>query len=261
MKAFYMEQGSAEWHQIRAGKVTASDVGKVLQYVSKGSAKRGDKRIEESADRFNLRASIVAELLSGMPDMEGYNSPYMQRGTLLEDDARRAYEERVEEMVDRVGFLIHPTIERYGSSPDGLRINGGVEIKAPGKATHLKWLLAGGIPTQHQPQMFCNMDCAEAEYWDFCSYCPEFPDPLKLYIQRLTRDQERIEALQMGVIQFNSEVDQAIERLRELYGPFALPAAQQAQIASKQGGMSNEGLAEWGISDSDIAWAQNGFKQ
>jgi hypothetical protein len=47
-------------------------------------------------------------------------------------------------LVDKVGLVLHPTIERAAASPDGLVGSDGVlEIKCPKTATHLQYLMDG----------------------------------------------------------------------------------------------------------------------
>ena len=233
MIAHYMEQGSQAWHQIRAGKVTASEVAKVSQFVQKGSKEKGNRRIEESAGRADLRAVIIAEILTGMPDMDGFKSKYMERGIELEPLAKAAYQLETGTMLEEVGFIEHGSIERYGASPDGLLKRGGLEIKIPKTSTHIKWLLDGIVPLEHEAQCYSNIDCAETDWWDFMSFDNRLPKPLDRFIVRLKRNNERIQAMQQDVIQFHRETDAVISWLREKYGEFTIPAQMAAKTLPK----------------------------
>jgi len=200
-----LEQGTPEWKAARAGKVTASKIADVMAKVQKG----------EAAIRKNYRAQIVAEILTGKPQDDVYTNAAMQWGTDNEPLARAAYETANGVMVDQVGLVIHPSIDRGASSPDGLvDPNGLVEIKCPNTATHLEYLLAKAVPSQYQPQMLWQMACCGADWCDFVSYDPRLPEDLQLFVKRFNRDSERIEAMEAEVNLFLSEVDATIKALR-----------------------------------------------
>lgn len=200
-----LEQGTPEWKAARAGKVTASKIADVMAKTQKG----------EAATRRNYRAQIVAEILTGKPQDDVYTNAAMQWGTEQEPIARSIYETSNGVMVDQVGLIIHPTIERGAASPDGLvDPNGLVEIKCPNTATHLEYLLAKTVPSQYQPQMLWQMSCCDAEWCDFVSYDPRLPEDLQLFVKRFNRDDERIKAMEDEVNLFLSEVDATIKALR-----------------------------------------------
>ena len=206
MKVIDVPQGTPEWAQARAGRVTASRIDAVLS--------RARDRKSEGATRRNYKAQIIAEILSGRPQENGYTNKAMEAGTELEPFARSAYEVSKSVFVDQVGFVLHPTIERAGASPDGLvDANGLVQIKCPYPATHIGYLLAGEVPADYQPQMLWEMACAERAWCDFVSYCPAFPPHLQLFTVRFQRDDKRIAEITAEVIVFLREVDEIIERL------------------------------------------------
>ena len=200
-----LEQGTPEWKAARAGKVTASKIADVMAKTQKG----------EAATRRNYRAQIVAEILTGKPQDDVYTNAAMQWGTEQEPIARSIYETANRVMVDQVGLVIHPTIERGAASPDGLvDPKGLVEIKCPNTATHLEYLLAKTVPSQYQPQMLWQMACCGADWCDFVSYDPRLPEDLQLFVKRFNRDDERIKAMEDEVNLFLSEVDATIKALR-----------------------------------------------
>lgn len=205
MRIVNCEQGSAEWLQLRCGKITASRICDVLAMLKRGG---------EGAERRNYRVDIVAERLSGRTE-DHYVSPEMAWGSEYEALARAEYEMETGAMVETVGFVLHPIYDYAGSSPDGLVGNdGGIEIKAPKTTTHIKWLLEGKVPEEHQPQMLWNMLCTQRDWWDFVSYDPRLPDGLKLFIARMQWDHQRGEDVAAAVIQFNSEVEEVVSFLR-----------------------------------------------
>jgi putative phage-type endonuclease len=200
------EQGSGEWLAARCGLITASRLNDVMGYTKKG---------DETQKRADYRIELVSERLSGLAT-EKYVTFVMKEGTRLEPEARTEYELATDVMCDEVGFVLHPAMDFSGASPDGLvGQEGGLEIKCPTRTTHIEWLLAGVVPPEHEPQMVWNMVCCEREWWDFISYCPDFPAPFNRFIARLYRDEARIDVLDREVRKFNAEIEATIERLQD----------------------------------------------
>ena len=214
MNIVNVEQGSPEWRQLRAGKVTASRISDVLAKLKNGG---------EAATRKNYRAQLVAETLLGHPIESEWMSPEMKFGVENECLARAAYEMASERMVQQVGFVLHPTIESSGCSPDGLvRPCGLIEIKVPNTATHLGWILAGKVPTEHQPQMMWQMACTGADWNEFVSFDPRLPSHLQLFVRRLERDQKRITEMEAEVKDFLAEVDEILAKLPKAPDPLEI---------------------------------------
>jgi len=206
VKVIDFPQGSAEWAQARAGRVTASRVDAVLS--------RARDRKSEGATRRKYKAQIVAEILTGKPQEGAFSNRAMEEGIENEPFARAAYEVKKMEAVDTVGFVLHPTIERAGASPDGLVATDGlVQFKCPEPQTHLGYLLEGVVPSDYEPQMLWEMACTGRSWCDFVSYCPVFPAPHDLLIVRFNRDDKRILEITAEVGVFLKEADAIIERL------------------------------------------------
>lgn len=203
MKVLDFDQGTPEWLAARAGKVTASRISDVIATIKSG----------EAAARRDYRSQLVAEILTGKPQDDGYINAEMQWGIDQEMLARSAYEVAGDVLVDQVGLVLHPTIERAAASPDGVVGAGLVEIKCPKTATHLQYLLAGEVPTKYQPQMLFQMACAEASWVDFCSFDPRLPPELQLFVVRFHRDDKRIQAMEAEVVRFLAEVDEVLAKL------------------------------------------------
>jgi hypothetical protein len=231
--------------QARCGRITASKIADVMNFLkpTKAELESGERR--EGAERRNYRADLVSERLTLQPT-EHYVSPYMDWGSEHENDARRAYELRAGVMVDQTGFVLHPSFDYAGSSPDGLVDDGGgVEIKCPQRSTHLGYLEAGIVPEEYQPQMYFNMICCERQWWDFVSYHPHFPREIQLFVCRLNYNRAECDSINDHVLRFNSEVQAQIGRLMTRYGPFTLPA----QIVKRQ-------PMEGGLTDEDFEFAK-----
>ena len=196
-------QGSAEWLAARAGCLTASAIADMLAKTKTG----------ESASRANIRARLVAERLTGIPQ-DGFSNAAMQWGNEQEPFARAAYEIHSGNLVDQTGLVMHPSIPYAGASPDGLIDDCGlVEIKCPNTATHIKYLLSGDAPKEYQPQMLWQMECTERKWCDFVSFDPRMPSHLQLFVVRFDRDEGRLNDVRAEAVKFLAEVDSMINQL------------------------------------------------
>jgi putative phage-type endonuclease len=201
-------QGSAEWHQIRLGKATASRVADVVARTKSGYG----------ASRSNYMAQLIAERLTGVP-AESYVNAAMQHGTDTEPEARSAYEFYQGVTVEQVAFVPHPTIADAGCSPDGLvGGDGQVEIKCPQTAGHLETLLGQAVPGKYETQMQFQMSCTGRKWCDFVSYDPRMPEHMRLFIMRVERDDRRIAELETEVAEFLQELAAKLSQLDSLYG-------------------------------------------
>lgn len=210
MREIICDQGSTEWLKSRVGKITASRMVDAMQRLKNG---------EEGAARRNYRIELITERITGMAN-EHYVSRDMERGTELEPYARSAYEVAKDVLVDRAGFVLHPTIDYIGASPDGLVLkDGGMEIKAPRDTTHVRWIKEGIVPMEHRPQMYTNMLCCERDWWDFCSFSPYF----KPFILRLPRDEVEIRKIEEESARIEEEVEFGVKELQ----PWILESRQE----------------------------------
>ena len=210
MKLLSNHQHDMDWWEARKGKASGSNTAAILGFLKKGEKKGGD-----NAERAGYKVKIVTEILTNSPVMDGYVSEAMRWGTEYEQFARAAYEVGEGIEVEETGFLLHDEIDRWGGSPDGLVGNyGGVEFKCPNSTTHIKWMLAGVVPPEHEPQMSAYMSITGRKWWDFCSFDPRLPLHLQLFTKRLLRDENRIAEIEAGVLQFLAEVDEMVAKLQ-----------------------------------------------
>jgi putative phage-type endonuclease len=199
-----MQQLSQEWFEARCGKVTASKISDVVART----------KTKWAASRANYMTQLLIERLTGMKE-EGYTNAAMQWGIDTEPQARDAYVFMTDNDVEQVGFIDHPEIKMSGASPDGLVFdNGLIEIKCPTSATHLNTMLTGKIDKKYIDQMQWQMECTDRRWCDFVSFDPRFPEEYQIFIKTIKRDEDRISELRTGVIMFNSELDEMIEKLK-----------------------------------------------
>jgi putative phage-type endonuclease len=198
-----MEQRTEEWFAARLGKVTASRVADVLAKIKSG----------ESASRKNYKMELVVQRLTNKQG-ESFTNAAMEWGTEQEPFARMAYEAHTGTFVKEDGFVDHPTIEGFGCSPDGIVGEGLIEIKCPNTANHIETVLENKVPSKYIPQMQCQMACTGAKWCDFVSFDPRVPEDLQLFVVRVERDQEYIDAMEVEVKQFLSEVLDLFNQLK-----------------------------------------------
>jgi hypothetical protein len=237
-----MKQGSGEWLQQRVGRITASRVVDVMNFRKDG---------KPGADRLRYLSEVLCERLTGIPTEHPVND-YMRHGTDIEPLARASYEVSTGNEVTEIGIAIHPKMEYFSCSPDGLINNDGLlEIKGPATITHVGWLLADQVPEEHKPQLYAGMACCERAWGEFVSFDDRLPQPLRRFIKRLPRDDAKITEIEFAVGLFHEEIEDMIFSLRKLFGDFTLPA----QMAEKTRRSKFEEQLAGALTSEDIAWA------
>jgi len=203
-----VEQRSPEWFAARLGKATASRTRDIVATTRSGGYTAGRK---------NYMAELTCERLTGQM-AEQYVSVAMLDGIAREPKARAAYAFQADVDVEEVGFIDHPTIPMCGASPDGLVGSDGlVEIKCCNTATHLETLLTHKIDPAYVDQMQMQMSVTGRRWVDFVSYDERLPEPMRLYVQRVPRDDKAIAKLELEVTQFLIDLDATVDLLRKRY--------------------------------------------
>lgn len=199
-------QGSAEWLYERVGKVTASRFRDVMAKLRNGAPAKA---------REEYLWQVVIERITGQP-ADHFTNAAMLWGIEHEMAARMSYEARTGAMVEAAGLIPHPTLPEVAGSPDGLiGDDGGLEIKCPfNSAVHLRTVL-DGMPEEHTPQVQGLMLITGRAWWDFVSFDPRLPEDLRLYVQRIERDEGVCAALAENVAAFCAEADELMERVAE----------------------------------------------
>lgn len=198
-----MDQKTDDWFAARLGKVTASRVADVMAKTKSGPA----------ASRTNYMMELLCERLTGSRQ-EGFVSAAMQRGTDLEPIARSMYEIDSDLMVIETGLVLHPSIEGFGASPDGLVGESGlVEIKCPNTAQHVDFIRKREPDTRYQWQMLAQMACTGREWCDFVSFDDRLPLPLQYRRVRFHRDDKRIAEMESEIKTFLAELDALVREM------------------------------------------------
>jgi hypothetical protein len=202
-----IEQNTPEWMRARAGKITASRMCDVLAF-----GKRDGKPLKARADYVG---DILAEILTGEP-RENVRAKALDWGHDVEAAARAAYEVETAEIVELSGFVIHPERDFIGCSPDGLIGSAGMcQIKCPSNpAVHVA-TLRDGMPSEHIAQIQGELYVTGRGWSDFISYDPRMPEPHRLHIQRIERDEAFIADLDKACVSLWAEVQDALSFLND----------------------------------------------
>lgn len=166
-----MEQLSQEWFAARLGKITGS--------------KKAHLLLSGPATRKTLLAQLFRETATAEAKQIPVNDA-MARGTALEPEAVKAYEELTGLQVHSEGLVVHPDEPRFAMSPDGLvGDEGGIEIKCREPEQHLKRMIYG-IEKDEIHQCQWSLFCApELEWLDYVGFCPELPPSIRIFTQRI----------------------------------------------------------------------------
>lgn len=204
------DQGSQEWHEARAGVITAS-----MFETARAKLKSGPDKGKPTKAALDYAFSLAIERISGEPLDNGFETWQMRRGHELEPMARMEHEAQTGLIVQKTGFVL--TDDRaFGASADGLiGTDGGSEYKcflAPEKlrAFHLDDD-ASGIMDQVQGGMWIT----GRKWWHVGMYCPALESVgRQLWLGEFKRDDEYIEALEADLWQFKLLVDEYEMKLR-----------------------------------------------
>lgn len=154
-------QGTEEWMQIRAGRVTGS----TCQPLFTGDGTNLLKGAQ------SLLYKMVGESIAG-PELDTYTSAAMEHGNEWEPIAREIYEEETWSKVDQVGFIASGDL--FGCSPDGLiGSDGSIEIKCPQPAEWVRFFHERTTKPEHQKQIDWLLWITGRAWCDLVYYHPE----------------------------------------------------------------------------------------
>lgn len=189
MKNTYGSQQGDAWLKNRIGRITGSRIADVCSYLSRASGPK--KAGDSSSTRDNYRRELISERLTGFAK-DHYNSPAMQRGSALENDARMYYEGAMRQMCAPVNFVLHAKYDFTGASPDSLVGDDGIlEIKCLLPWNHIAYVEAKQIPEEYYPQVAWELACTGRKWVDFVLFCPDIRgcEELRFFYRRINRSE------------------------------------------------------------------------
>lgn len=208
IEVFHCEQGGGEWLAARAGIPTASMFHTVLAVGVRGG---------ESKTRREYMLKLAGERLTGQP-MTNYSNGHMERGRLMEEEARRFYTFLTDLEPRTVGFIRNG---EKGCSPDSLIGDDGMlEIKTALPHIVLSYILSDDFPPVHKAQTQGLIWVGERDWVDLFVYWPGLPP----FRHRTYRDTPYINKLAAAVDAFNDELAGIVEKIHDFAAGGAAPA-------------------------------------
>ena len=214
-----IDQRSEQWFSDRAGRITASRMSDVMAFTAgEGQWKSGPRKGQDKVAmplkaRTDYALQLAAERITGKPRVQ-VKAHALQWGQDIEPLAQAAYEAATGVIVDSAEFVIHPSHDFIGASPDFLvASDGGGEIKSPESSEVHLGTLIHGLPKEHIEQIQGGLWVTGRQWWDFVSFHPDFPAARRLYIQRVTRDEPYIAKLEAACLSLEGEVQAIVNNV------------------------------------------------
>jgi hypothetical protein len=200
LEIFAVEQGTPEWFLCRAGIPTASCFHKVL---AKG---RGS---DESKTRRDYLYQLADEVIYQDP-VESYTNANMERGNVMEAEARSIYALEQDVMPQQIGFVFNHDLAA-GCSPDSfIGRDGMLQIKTSYPRLWVSNVIRDEAPPEHKAQCQGELWVCEREWLDLMIYWPR----RKPFIKRVFRDEPYLKDLAKAVTAFNEELGTVVAALR-----------------------------------------------
>ncbi len=188
-----IEQGTDEWHAVKAGYFSASH----------GAVIMGGLDTSGLAD-------YLKDLAWGRvygPTDRGFTSKAMEHGTLTEPEGRDWFAFERDVVIEQVGFVEHARIPFLGWSPDGLfnRRKNAIEAKCPQHKAWMEVCRTGKVPAVYRWQ--CKIGCmvGELDGMEFVSYHKKAGGlivPIEVTGSEKQQVEERIAILEPKVMQW-----------------------------------------------------------
>lgn len=213
-----IEQRSSEWFDARAGRITASMMNVVMLERDRAPFKTGPRKGQPRPPPKALSDyahQLAAERLTGKPRKQARGAA-LDWGREMEVAAVAAYQAETGFIVNPAEFMRHPTYEFIGASPDFLvGDEGGGEVKCPESSeVHLETLLTG-LPSEHIEQIQGGLWVTHRKWWDFISFHPDFSPALRLYVQRVPRDDAYIARLEAACLEMEADVQAILTAVKQ----------------------------------------------
>lgn len=171
-----MKQRSPEWYEARRGKLTAS---RIHRLMTGGMA--GINSLLDAMER------EITEGEGGWLEGGGFTNEAMQWGIDHEDGAVALYEMLNDVEVEEVGIVFFDDF--VGASPDGLVLDGSIEVKCPFNGKYHEETIVYGMPKKHYWQVQTQAYCTRLGWVDFISFDPRQSPDRQLFVERQIADE------------------------------------------------------------------------
>lgn len=244
-------QGTPEWLQARCAKTTASCFAEAISTVGGLNEQqavfvkmvRDGMTRKEAADFAGYKAiptssiitraldgedtrnpsdaairyagDIAIEIISGKPHGEPPKAWVLERGHIMEAEARILYEARTGAFVTETGICATDD-EMFSYSSDGLVDDDGlIEIKSPIDSTKILDMWRTGDVSEYLHQIYGGLWITGRKWCDFIMYVPDLASVGKdLYVKRIFRDEAFIDAMVLELVRFRVMVAANVKTLR-----------------------------------------------
>ena len=200
----HIEQGSQEWLDLRLGLITCSEIATI----------RADGKGAQTYIN-----GLAYERITGESSSVFQGNEWTDRGHEFEGAARDLYMQKTNTWIKEVAFVKN---KGFGYSPDGLFYDvdnenpiGAIEVKVKKPNIQIHILRTGEIPTEHIDQLIGGLSCAELDWIDFVSYCPNLP----LFVKRIykTEVQDKIHNIESLVNKYNIQIEEVKDLIMDMY--------------------------------------------
>jgi hypothetical protein len=193
------EQGTREWHALRCGKLTASEVKLLIT-----------EKTLKIAENDKTRALVwkkAAERITGRT-IETYQTYDMLRGKVEEEKARETYFAEVKECT----FVELQHGDYFlGYSPDGLVGDDGlIEIKSANQTIQVQRIVANKCPDEHVLQCQTGLYVTKRKWIDFISYS----NGMEIFTHRVEPDLKVQEIIHEAWMKFEAEVAEKVAQYK-----------------------------------------------
>lgn len=202
-----VEQGCDNWHRSKCGVISASKA----YFLLMGRKTQG---------RQTYMDELVGSIATGKIPEEIKAKP-LQWGKDNEEAAGGAYSAATFEVLESVSFIYMDDSMRAGCSPDSLVIgkSKGLELKSPWSPGVFA-AFAGREQIKKEEIIQCQFSMMVTDYeeWGFAKFDPRNINCRKLHYVTLARDEEMIEKLRQGYVDFVEDMDEMLSNLNMGYG-------------------------------------------
>lgn len=200
MKLYNFPQGSEDWINLRAGKITAS---RFKDARDRNKPAKGETIGKPSANCTKYAAQVAVERIAGRPLEVKFQSWQMKEGQEQEPSARNAYDVETGHVVQEVGAIATDD-DLFLYSPDGLIGDDGLlEIKTLLSPEVILRVVGGGDLTEYMDQCLGGLWITGRQWIDLVLWAPALePIGRALTIHHITRDEDAIEALELDLLAF-----------------------------------------------------------
>lgn len=201
-------QGSDDWKNDRAGKITASRCKDARDFLKSG---------KPSAKQSAYAAQVAVERIAHRPIDQSFENWQMREGRTQEPFARNAYEAATGNIVDEVGAL-GTDDGMFLYSPDGtVGKDGLIEIKSLFSADRIVQIIADKDYSDFTDQCMFGLWLTGRQWIDLVLWCPALESiGVQMTVIRIERDDDAIAEMEADLMRFAVLVRENESKLRRL---------------------------------------------